>query len=87
MRDNSNDLRKVYGQGADMTGFESLPHDMQYQHGAGGSRGGAFNTTDPGGRPKRGQSGRPGGRIAGLETIYLTKIPKLKPSMNMTVGQ
>ncbi len=38
-------------------------------------------------RPRRGQSGRPGGRLAGLETIYMTKIPKLKPAMNMTVSQ
>ena len=37
-------------------------------------------------RQKRGYSGRPG-RVAGLETIYLTKIPKIKPPMNMNVSQ
>lgn len=78
------ELQKVYGQATDLSGFESMPHDLQYSQG--GTRANNFNTTDPGGRPKRGQSGRPGGRIAGLETIYLTKIPKLKPAMNMNVS-
>ena len=51
---------------------------------------GNFNTADQSqsyNRQRRGQSGRPGGRVAGLETIYMTKIPKLKPAMNMNVSQ
>ena len=87
MRDRTDDLRKVYGQAADLTEFERQHQEMLQSH---GMPKGNFNTADQSqsyNRQRRGQSGRPGGRVAGLETIYMTKIPKLKPAMNMNVSQ
>lgn len=38
---------------------------------------------------KRGASSRPGansGRVSGLENIYMNKMPKLKPPMNLSTS-
>ena len=76
MRDRSSDMRVIYGQTADLSAFD----DQELAHGVS-----PMNATGQLHQQRRGQSGRPGGRMAGLETIYLTKVPKLKPPMNMNV--
>lgn len=92
LRDRTDDLRKVYGQATDLTEFErqQLEASQIQSNQAYIVKRANFNTTDPGmleNRQKRGRSGRADGRLAGLETIYMSKIPKLKPSMNMNVTQ
>ena len=85
MRDRTTEMKHVYGQTFDLTAFDDQNENAFMQ-----SNGGLppqAHGTDALYRPRRGQSGRPGGRLAGLETIYMTKIPKLKPAMNMTVAQ
>ena len=68
------DLKVIYGHSGDMAAFED--------HDSNGLNAAAEGLQQ---RPRRGFSGTAGGRLASLESIYMTKIPKLKPPMNMNV--
>lgn len=75
-------LRRVYGSNYKFqTAQDEHGNDMLQSHGPPARK--VHQEVDY--HTRRGQSGRPGGRLEGLETIYMSKIPKLKPSMNMNV--
>jgi len=74
-RDRTADLKMVYGQTGHLSAFEEqVPAGRAHQN--------EINAADEMHKPRRGLSGKPTGRLSGLETIYLTKIPKLRPTIN-----
>lgn len=82
LRERTEDIKKVYSNVNDLSGFEN---PLMFSQGPPQATLTAMKDAHK--SLRRGQSGRSGGRMAGLESIYMTKVPKAKQALNLGSSQ
>lgn len=82
LRERTDEIKKVYSNVGDLSGFDN---PLMFSHGPPHQES-LTAMKEAHKSMRRGQSGRSGGRMAGLESIYMTKVPKAtrQAAMNMS---